>query len=345
MKTFAPVLAAVAMLAGCAGLQSSTGAPGSLAHSNVALTTAQYVRQSVDAGHGRSWMLPQKKKSILIYAAGSDGVGIDVYDYSNGKLVGKLTGVEPYGGCVDARGDVYVTNYAAGTVFEYAHGGTKVINIYNSGGAPIGCSVDSKGDVAVTSFDPGEAVVFAGGDPKEGTTYTGACTYLWSMGYDHSGDLIGVGESSSGGRCYAGLLAGATSMSSLSFSGTIDFAGATMWDGKYIALGDQEAGGTFQSGAYPSTLTGSVLSPVGSEVTFTDTCYNDYTDVVAPFIVGKKNTPVNDQQGKVVVGTNLWCVDGGTGNVIKFWHYPQGGKPFKSYSQDSGTVLAVSIGT
>ena len=165
------------------------------------------------------------------------------------------------------------------------------------------------------------------------------------MGYDHSGNLIGVGETSSGGRAYCALLSGAKSMSSLSFSGTIDFPGGTIWDGKYIALGDQEAGGTFQTGAYPSTLAGSVLSPVGSEVTFTDTCYNDYTDIVNPFIVGKKNTPVNDKQGKVFVGTNLWCPTSGSGSGIKFWHYPQGGKPFKTYSQDPGPVLAVSIGT
>jgi hypothetical protein len=133
-------------------------------------------------------------------------------------------------------------------------------------------------------------------------------------------------------------------MSSLSFSGTIDFPGGTMWDGKYITLGDQEAGGTYNSGVYPSTLKGSALSPVGSEVTFTDTCYHDYSDI-HPFIVGKKNTPINDHQGKVVVGTNSWCVDGGGGSGIEFWHYPEGGDPFKSYSKDSGTVLAVSIGT
>jgi hypothetical protein len=342
--------AAVALLAGCAGLQSSSGAPGAVPQSGSApRLMAHYVPQPVQSDHGRSWMLPEKKKSVLIYAVGTSGGGVDVYDYSDGKLVGTLTGFdEPYAGCVDAKGDVYITNYGAGTVVEYAHGGTKVINTYDSGGNPSGCSVDSKGDLGVSIFDPGEAVVFAGGNPKKGTTYSGGpCTYLWPMAYDHSGNLIGVGETSSGSRAYCALLSGGTSMSSLSFSGTIDFPGATMWDGKYIALGDQEAGGTFQTGAYPSTLAGSVLSPVGSEVTFTDTCYNDYTDITNPFIVGKKNTPVNDKQGKVFVGTNLWCVDGGTGNGsgIKFWHYPQGGKPFKTYSQDPGPVLAVSIGT
>ena len=320
-------LGAVALFAGCAGLQPSTGAPGSVSQSGNTMG-----------------LMPHHVQRL---AANEQTNDVSVYDYSDGKFVGKLTGFdEPYNGCVDAKGDVYIGDYAVGNTVEFAHGGTKVINTYDSGGTPIGCSVDSKGDVAVTSFDPGEAVVFAGGNPKKGATYSGgACTYLWSMGYDHSGNLIGVGETSSGGRCYAGLLAGATSMSSLSFSGTIDFPGRTMWDGKYIALGDQDAGGTFNTGIYPSTLTGSTLSPVGSEVVFTDTCYNNYSDIENAFIVGKKNTPVNDQQGKVVVGINGWCADGGSGGGIKFWHYPQGGNPFKNYSKDSGTVLAVSIGT
>ena len=349
------LLFACVAVAGCGGSALSPGQGGtatvpSAPMRTLSMTMAHYVPQPAHPGHGTSWMRPQKKKSVLMYAVGTgtSGGGVDVYDYSNGKLVGTLTGFdEPYGGCVDAKGDVYITNYGDGTVVEYAHGGTKVINTYDSGGTPTGCSVDSKGDLGVTSFNSG-VVVFAGGNPKKGTTYSGGpCTYLWPMGYDHSGNLIGVGETSSGGRAYCALLAGAKSLSSLSFSGTIDFAGGTMWDGKYIALGDQEAGGTFQSGAYPSTLTGSVLSPVGSEVTFTDTCYNDYTDIFPSFIVGKKNTPVNDKQGKVLVGTNLWCADGGngSGSGIKFWHYPQGGKPFKTYSQDPGPVLAVSIGT
>jgi hypothetical protein len=118
-----------------------------------------------------------------------------------------------------------------------------------------------------------------------------------------------------------------------------------MWDGKYIALGDQEAGGTFSTGLYRATLKGSTLSPVGSEVTLTDTCSNEYVDIISPFIVGKKNTPVNDQQGKVVIGTNQWTTQGKQScpHGIEFWHYPQGGNPFKG--EASGTVLAVSIGT
>jgi hypothetical protein len=352
------LFAVAALLVGCSGLQPSTGAPGAPPLSGkatgltplgvqreMALTMAHYVQRSVHPSDGRSWMLPQKKKSVLIYAVGSSGV--NVYDYSNGKLVGTLSDSGAYGGCVDAKGDIYIGNFDDQDVVEYAHGGTKILNTYEvSGGTPIGCSVDSKGDLAVTSFDPGEVEVFAGGNPSKGTLYSGgSCYYLWSMGYDHSGNLIGVGENEDAGREYCGLLFGGSSITTLSFSGTIDFAGGTMWDGKYIALGDQEAGGTYATGVYPSTLSGSILTPVSSEIDFTDTCYSDYTDIVNPFILGKKNTPVNDTRGTVMVGFNQWCEDGGSGGGISLWHYPAGGNPFKTYTNASGAVLGVSIGT
>jgi len=327
------LLVACVALAGCGGGVSSPGQGGtatapSAATRMLSMTMAHYVQPVVHTDFGKSWMLPQKKgaKEALLYGGDADTNDVYVYDYSSGKLVGTLTGFDgPYGMCVDAKGDVYIANYAAGNAVEYAHGGTKIINTFDSGGTPDGCSVDSKGDVAVTSFDPGEVTVFAGGDPGKGTPYTGSCTYLWTMGYDHSGNLIGVGETSSGNRAYCGLLSGGTSMSSLSFSGTIDFPAGTMWDGKYIALGDQEADGTFNTGLFAATLSGSTLTSHGEAIL---TCSGSgYADLFDPFIVGKKNTPVNDRQGKVVVGP---ACSNGTG--IGFWHYPRGGDSFKSFS-------------
>jgi hypothetical protein len=54
--------------------------------------------------------------------------------------------------------------------------------------------------------------------------------------------------------------------------------------------------------------------------------YNDYTDIVDPFVLGKKNTPINNKQAKVMVGTNLLCADGGIGGGIDVWHYLAGGQ-------------------
>jgi len=269
-----------------------------------------------------------KTIKMLLYVGDEETNDVYVYDYKSGKSVGTLTGFdEPYGECVDAKGDIYVSNYGGGTVVEYAHGGASPINTYTSGGTPIGCAIDAKGDVAATSFDPGEVTVYAKGNPNDGTTYSDAtCTYLLAMGYDLKRDLVGVGESGSGKSALCGLLAGSQTMTTLSTSGftTNPVVGGTTWDGRYFAIDGE--GGNFQSDIVQATLKGTTLTYV-SETALSDDCYNDYVDVVNPFIVGKKNTPVNEKQGNAVIGANLWCVDGGT-DGMDYWHYPTGGLPY-----------------
>jgi hypothetical protein len=292
---------------------------------NVWLTMPHYVPASTAADRRKLWMLPEAKKSSALIYVGDDATNdVDVLDYKNGKQVGTLTGFsEPYGMCVDGKGDIYITNFGAGTAVEYAHGGTKLLNTYSRVGEPIGCSVDAKGDVAVTSFSPGEAVIFAGGDPSKSTTYTGACAYQWTMGYDDKNNLIGVGEEATDSIVPCALLSGSKSMTTLSGCCvgpiTIYFPGGTMWDGKHIGLGDQEAGGTFLTGIWPSALSGTALSPSRSEVRLASPC--GYYSEVNPFILGKKNTPLNKGQAKLVVGLGQTCHHG---EAITIWQYPSG---------------------
>jgi hypothetical protein len=199
----------------------------------------------------------------------------------------------------------------------------------------MGCSVDAKGDLAVTSFNPGGVTVFAGGDPSKGTKYTGPCEFQWTMGYDGKGNLIGIGEQQTDAISACALLAGSQSITVLSgcCTGpiTVDFPAGTMWDGKYIALGDQEFGGTFGTGVYQATLSGTTLTMKGS--TPLDGCASNYADDVSPFILGKKNTPANHHQAKVAIGPDGECNSG----AIALWHYPAGGGPFK----EIGTIASV----
>jgi hypothetical protein len=329
-----------AAAAGCTGMQSPNGEPA--VPRDLSPTMPHYVPASTVADRRASWMLPEaKKSSALIYAVVWATNDVYVLDYKNGKQVGTLTGFDdPYGQCVDAKGDVYIANFGAGNVVEYAHGGTKVLNTYKSGGEPIGCSVDAKGDVAVTSFSPGEVSIFAGGNPSNSTTYSGSCTYQWAMGYDDKGNLVGIGEESTGSIVACALLAGSKSLTTLSgcCAGPIriDFPGGTMWDGKHIGIGDQEAGGTFQLGIWPSTLSGTTLSSNG-EVLLKE-CFGTSTDNPGVFILGEKNTPLNKKQAKVVVGPGPSCSGGG----VRLWHYP-GGTPFKHFKVSEGTVYGVSV--
>jgi hypothetical protein len=73
-------------------------------------------------------------------------------------------------------------------------------------------------------------------------------------------------------------------------------------------------------------------------VVLSDTCDGSYTHVIQPFIVGSKNTPINDEQGNIVAGANEFC-----SADFRLWHYPSGGTPFKSFTFQSGGQ-AVSIG-
>jgi hypothetical protein len=53
-----------------------------------------------------------------------------------------------------------------------------------------------------------------------------------------------------------------------------------------------------------------------------------------PFILGKRNTPVNLQQGKTLLGEDYGCIG------IRFWHYSAGAYEFKKYRMDLGSYVA-----
>ena len=334
-----------AAIGGCGGGQS-TGVGGALPQDTagrLSLTMPHYVPAAVTSDRHPSNMSPDaKKKGALLYAGDWATNDVLVYDYPSGKSVGTLTGFDaPYGMCVNAKGDVYIANFYGGTAVEYAHGGTSPLKTYTQVGEPIGCSVNAKGDVAVTSFNPGGVTVFAGGDPSKGTTYTGPCEFQWMMGYDGKGNLIGIGEQQTDTISACALLAGSQSITVLSgcCTGpiTVNFPGGTMWDGKYIALGDQEFAGTFGTGMYQATLSGTTLTMKGS--TPLDACPSSYADDVSPFILGKKNTPANHRQAKIAIGADGKCNSG----AIGLWHYPAGGGPFKEIGTIASSVVAVSL--
>jgi hypothetical protein len=334
LALYAAGLSMAALLAACNGGGSSSPAPttGSLnlpGRSALALTVPRYVERPVHADRGRSWMNPlPDSRAALLYVSDQATNDVYVYKYPGPTAEGTLTGFdEPYGQCVDTKGNVFVANFGSGTVVKYARGGTSPITTYSPGGTPIGCSIDRKGDVAITSFDPGEVTVYPNGTGSGVTYSNSSCEFLWTMGYDKHRNLIGVGESTGFNVCEVAV--GAGTMTVDSFTGTIGFGGGTMWDGKYIAVGDQEASGEFQTGIYQSTLSGTTVTE-HTDTILTATCYNNYADVVQPFIVGTKNTPANKHQGTIVVGSNLWCPDGGSGGQVECWIYPTGGNPDSS---------------
>ncbi|HYL26264.1 MAG TPA: hypothetical protein VEW74_00450, partial [Candidatus Nitrosotalea sp.] len=275
----------------------------------------------------------------LLYVSAFNGSDVNVYDYPSGQQVGTLSGFSsPSGQCVDAKGNVYIADFGNGSVTEYAHGGQNPIKTFSTSGDAFGCSVDKANDLAVTdflgaSYSPGSVTIFPKGSTK-GTVYSNPsdCNYIWNAGYDDKGNLVMIAENqASEAVTFCAVLKGSQSLTMLSASGfTIYSPDSTMWDGKYLALGDQQIGGGLQSGFIEATLSGTTLTSHG-QVTLSDTCQGDYTHVVSPFILGRKNTPANDKQSKAVVGANEFC-----NANLRFWRYPAGNVPFKSFTFQSG---------
>jgi hypothetical protein len=258
-------------------------------------------------------MAPDAKKHDLLYVSDSFPYGsndVYVYSYPKGKLKGKLTGFnEPSGQCVDKAGNVFITNFGASQILEYAHGGTSPIaTLSDPGYYPLGCSVDpTTGNLAVTnrlstSFTAGDVVIYvdASGTP---TSYTDSSFYYYEFcGYDDRGNLYIDGTTKGSALEYAELTSGGSSFSALNLDQSIGFPGAVQWDGAHLAIGDQSA-----AVIYRFAISGSTGTKVGS------TPLTGSKDVVQFWIEGMK-----------VIGP-----DAGLAHVA-FYKYPAGGSPIKT---------------
>lgn len=333
------IAAAAAVFVGCSGGGSPSSelasAPGAAQHKTIkrrlelqsdrifALTNARGLVPAVHPNHARSWMRPGAAGESLLYVSSVGDGSVDVYNYKTGEQEGGLSGLQyPYGQCVDGAGDVYVTQFFGAAVTEYAHGGTSPIKTLSGPGYPIGCSIDpTTGNLAVSSWvsaygssQCGGVWVYpdASGTP---TLYTdpNVCQGYWPPGYDPSGNLFVEVD---GPPSYLDeLFRGGSSFTELSLVGaTIHLPTGVMWDGTYLAGGDQEYKGGNTTAIYRFAISGSTATVVRIS-DLTDTCSpsGNYTDVVQPFIYAK---------AKVVLGGNLWCT-----YRFDFWKYGKGRNP------------------
>jgi hypothetical protein len=98
-------------------------------------------------------MLPEAReiKRLLYMSDGTNAV-VDIYDYDTGKLVGQLAGFkEPDGQCIDAAGDIWISDYEAQAMIEYARGATRVLKKLSAQNRPYDCSISPSGDLAVSA--------------------------------------------------------------------------------------------------------------------------------------------------------------------------------------------------
>jgi len=363
MKTSLVQCAAVAtitlgMLAGCNGIgsqmpsvasngapQAALGAQSSSLASMIALTTREHIIPSVHPNAGKSWMDPDARNiKYLLYASDEVTGTVIVYaSRSTGKVVGRLTGFQfPYGQCLDVTGNVYIADFAARDIVEYAHGGTTPIKTLSDRyGFPIGCSVDPKtGNLAVANFEGlgrtcmGGIVIYKDAAGRGRLYQDKDFNYYWPPGYDSQGNVYVEGrKNESKGRAgLAEILFGSKKLVTLSLSGAnITYPGSVLWDGQYIAATDQAFQGSHVTGVYRLTVTGSEAAVVSS-VKLSDICLKGkvpYNDVVQPFRDGTTKGQ-ND-----ISGGNLAC-----DYRFGFWRYVQGGDPKRALPYDIAPQLS-----
>lgn len=308
-------LGIVALLAGCRGAQS-----GSIPQSAMK-TQGRAHRESGSSGD-------------LIYAATQFSApqgGVLVLSYPSGTLESTITGLEIPGGlCSDRSGNVFVTDFKAATIVEYAHGGTNPINTLNDPGYFLGgCSVDvMTGSLAVSGFDDhGHGTVAIYPNAQGTPTIYSAPTDAHYCSYDKQGNLF-VDGNESGGEL-AELRKGGSMFEAISLNQSIKYAGSLQWDGTELALAVPLGAGR-QKG--PTTIYRVKVSGTTGTVVGTTLLYN-----------GKTN---HNSGVEVQYWLQLRTIIGADGRYAKIglWRYPQGGYPTHVIRQDTnGYGITVSV--
>ena len=296
------VCAGVAALAGCARATGGALLPGGAG----------------TATHS-SWIQPDVKKKSLLYVSSVLSNDVYVYSYANQQLVGTLTGFEqPYGLCADKTGDVWIVNDGAQQIVEYKHGGTSPIaTLSDSGEYPEGCAVDpTTGNLAVTNFystsGNGSVSIYAhaSGEP---TTYSDPSIANFRFcGYDDKGNLFADGATTSSEFAFAELRKGGSTLTNIALQQKVEWPGGVQWDGKYVAVGDTDAGILYRTNGAGGKVKGST--------TLADSNY------VNQFWIA----------GKSVVAPSQ---DGGD---VGLYTYPAGGAPSKTISVEEPFGAALS---
>jgi hypothetical protein len=144
------------------------------------------------------------KQRDLLYVSNANGT-VSVYRYWQHTLVGVLTHFDdPLGECADPGGYVYIADYTAKKIDEYAHAGAKAIHtIDDSPYTPYGCSVaPTNGDLAVANYGQknyryygsGNLAVYPGGKGAPTLYAPENDDHFVSCAYDDRGDLLAISE-------------------------------------------------------------------------------------------------------------------------------------------------------
>lgn len=224
----------------CAALAGSIGACGG---SSPLSPNVEPARSTTDGGLRTNWISPDARSEDLLYVSLIPG-GVDVFSYPQGKRLGHLTGSEePYGECVDAGGDVFITDHERSDIVEYRHGGREPMRKLSDPGRPLDCSVDpTSGNLAVSNTTDsrsyglqGNVEIYVGAKGRPRKLSDADLYAAWYCAYDGKGDLFVSGQNWSLGAIYLELPRGSRRFNRLHLRG-VKGHGGLMWDGRFMAL-------------------------------------------------------------------------------------------------------------
>jgi hypothetical protein len=289
------------VLPGCGGSQTPIGAPGAMPRTSALATHAE---------RGKSWMLPEARRDKLLYVSDNTNGLVYVLSYTQGALVGTLSGFDsPVGLCADRGGNIWIVNQTPDKVIQYGHGDTAPKRTLKVPGYfSFGCAVDPKNrDLAVT-VGAFSVAIFRHGRGHATTYNDDDLDGIWYCGFDDRDDLFCGGENGYGAPLLAELPAGGRELKTLSFNFTMhhQLPGAVQWDGRRLAVAEQ---GENDSNEMPVFR----VKIVGSTTHLTRTTELDGSSFCCGF------------QGWLHRHTYI-SVDNSARSVA-FWSYPQGGEP------------------
>ncbi|HYL27393.1 MAG TPA: hypothetical protein VEW74_06120 [Candidatus Nitrosotalea sp.] len=172
---------------------------------------------------------------------------------------------------MDQSSNVWIVQWGSTQILKYAPGGKKKLATLTIYGAEnlLGCAVDpASGNLAATaigSASGGSGLwVFAGakGQPKKYADPNLSAAYF--CGYDGSGNLFVDGLDGSGNFALFELPSGSGKLVRITVSQSIGFPGGVQWDGRYVAIGDQEYGKLHESAVYQVAVSGSNATVKGT---------------------------------------------------------------------------------
>jgi len=281
---------------------------------------------------------PAWKRATSLYL--SDREWVDVLTYPQGKVVGRFGNLTPAGQCADSTGDVFVTNGGNADILIFQQGyfgPQKALN--DPGFYAEQCSVDpTTGNLAVANTTSlgskaGSVAIYTSFPSGTPTLYTiPKFYYYYYCAYDDEGNLFVDGTGNVGPLPHvmvAELAKGSSTFTIIKVHKKLTSPGSMQWDGKYMALGDPDAGML-----YRLQINGSRAQIVSSTK-----------------FAGRKPlyqfwlTPVTDlgkYRGKLLIAQEC-C--GGTNQSLGYWKYPAGGRAIQSISGFNGIAgVALSVG-